>query len=464
MPLIRFTASLKNFKRLAVPLIGMLVLTACTTRSTGTISPVEPVITVIEPAATAALPSPTPTAAPTATAAADASASPTQPEASTATAMPSPSDTPQVVTPLALPDPRQYTWEQRFSGLQFPVFITGAGDGSGRLFIVQQTGVILVARDGQVLAQPFLDIRDLVKGPHNSGGGYTERGLLGLAFDPGFAQNGLFYVHYSEISSGDTVLARYRVSSADPDQADLASAVILLTADQPYSNHNGGMIAFGPDGMLYMGLGDGGNAGDPLGNGQNLQTLLGKILRLDVRGADAYAIPADNPFTNGGGLPEIWAYGLRNPWRFSFDRLTGNLFIADVGQKSWEEINLLPAGSPGGANLGWNYREGAHEYQGQPPAGLFFHEPLTEYSHSEGCSVSGGIVVRDMNLSDWQGVYLYGDFCTGRVWGLLEALPGRWVTAELFKTSFQISSFGEDDNGEVYLIDLSGSIYRLTKK
>jgi glucose/arabinose dehydrogenase len=224
-------------------------------------------------------------------------------------------------------------------------------------------------------------------------------------------------------------------------------------------------LAFGPDGMLYMGLGDGGNAGDPQGFAQNLQSLLGKILRLDVSSGQDYAIPAGNPFANGGGLPEIWALGLRNPWRFTFDRQTGDLYIGDVGQKGWEEIDFLPAGSSGGANLGWNFREGAHPYQGEPPASLTFLEPIAEYSHTLGCSVTGGVVVRSLNLPEWQGVYLYGDYCTGRVWGLLQTAPGIWLNAELFKTDFNISSFGEDDDGGIYLLDHSGgSIYRLAKK
>ena len=199
--------------------------------------------------------------------------------------------------------------------------------------------------------------------------GYTERGLLGLAFHPDFKQNGFFYIHYNN-RQGNTVVARYTVSNANPNQADPDSAKILLTLEQPYSNHNGGMLTFGPDGYLYLGLGDGGSAGDPLGAGQNPNTLLGKILRLDINQGALYAIPADNPFSAGGGAAEIWVMGLRNPWRFSFDRLTGDLYIADVGQNEWEEINFLPAGSPGGVNFGWNYREATQPYRGEPPADL----------------------------------------------------------------------------------------------
>jgi glucose/arabinose dehydrogenase len=363
----------------------------------------------------------------------------------------------------SLPDPSQYAWKKVISGIKRPLFITGSEDGSGRLFIVLQTGLIMIAKEGQLLEQPFLDIQSLTNGPRTDTE-YSELGLLGLAFDPDFVQNGFFYVNYTN-PDGFSVLARYTVSSQNPDQAESSSAVILLTQKQPYPNHNGGMLAFGPDGMLYMGLGDGGAAGDPQGNGQNLQTLLGKILRIDVHNGQPYRIPADNPFFNSGGLPEIWAFGLRNPWRFSFDRLTGDFYIADVGQKRWEEINFVPVGSPGGINFGWDFREGAHPYEGEPPADLVFQDPITEYSHSEGCSVSGGVVVRDPNLIEWQGVYLYGDFCSGRVWGLLQVDQGRWLNAELFQTGLNISSFGEDDQGRIYLADhAGGDIYRLERK
>ena len=212
------------------------------------------------------------------------------------------------------------------------------------------------------------------------------------------------------------MIARYQAAenflSADP-----ATAKILLQVEQPYPNHNGGALAFGPDGYLYIALGDGGSANDPQGNGQNLDTLLGKILRIDVSG-DPYLIPADNPYANGGGRPEIWASGLRNPWRISFDQLRGDLYIADVGQGTWEEIDVYPVAAPGGLNFGWDYREGAHEFEGTPPDGLALAEPVAEYSHAEGgCSVTGGYVYRGSALPEWQGVYLYGDFCTGNPLG-----------------------------------------------
>jgi glucose/arabinose dehydrogenase len=224
------------------------------------------------------------------------------------------------------------------------------------------------------------------------------------------------------------------------------------------------MVTFGPDGYLYLGLGDGGSGGDPHGNGQSLSSLLGKILRIDVDHGDPYAIPGDNPYTEGRGQPEIWAYGLRNPWRFSFDHLTGDLYIGDVGQNLWEEIDFLPAGSLGGANFGWNFFEGTHTYQATVPEGLSVVAPIFEYSHDMGCSVTGGVVYRGALLPEWQGVYLYGDYCTGRVWGARRIAQGDWLNALLFEGIGQITSFGEDEAGEVYLADQAGIIYTLTGK
>jgi glucose/arabinose dehydrogenase len=235
----------------------------------------------------------------------------------------------------------------------------------------------------------------------------------------------------------------------------------LLHIEQPFQNHNGGELQFGPEGYLYIGMGDGGSAGDPLGNGQLLQTLLGKILRIDVDSSEPYAVPPDNPFVSGGGMWEIWFYGLRNPWRFSFDRLTGDLYIGDVGQDAWEEIDFLPLGTPGGGNLGWNFYEGSHPYRGSPPLGSIFIMPVAEYGHDLGDSVTGGYVYRGKNLLDWQGVYLYGDYSSGRVWGLLHLPDGTWQNALMFETATNISSFGVDENGEIYLVDYNGSIMTL---
>jgi glucose/arabinose dehydrogenase len=367
---------------------------------------------------------------------------------------PTEAPTPEEVS--TLPDPSIYNWQSVADGLERPVGLFNAGDGSGRLFVLEQPGTIRIIKEGEVLPTPFLDIVDRV------GSGGSEQGLLGLAFHPNYAENGHFYVNYTD-RNGNTVIARFSVSD-NPDQADPASEVQLLGVEQPFGNHNGGMLAFGPDGYLYLGLGDGGSAGDPFGNAQSLSTLLGKILRIDVDDGDPYAIPPDNPFASGGGRPEIWAYGLRNPWRFSFDLLTNDLYIGDVGQNQWEEIDFLPAGSPGGANFGWNYREGAHPYEGSPPAGLNLIDPVAEYDHSQGCSVTGGYVYRGQDLPDWSGVYLYGDYCSGLVWGLLHLPDGSWQNARLFESGARITSFGQDQAGEIYLVDYQGGIYRLGKK
>jgi glucose/arabinose dehydrogenase len=323
------------------------------------------------------------------------------------------------------------------------------------LFIIEQAGLIQLWKDGALLDQPFLDIRDRV------GSDASEQGLLGLAFHPRYTENGYFYVNYTD-KNGDTHIARFTAAAQNPDQADPTSEVQLIFQPQPYANHNGGSVVFGPDGYLYLGLGDGGSGGDPQGNAQSTQTLLGKVLRIDVDGGNPYVIPPDNPFAGGGGLPEIYAYGLRNPWRISFDSLTGDLYIADVGQNQWEEIDFLPAGSTPGANFGWDFREGLHPFEGDSQ-GQALLDPVAEYDHSQGCSVTGGFVYRGSNLPEWQGVYLYGDYCSGRVWGLLRTPDGSWQNELLFETGYNISSFGVDQSGEVYLVDHSGNVYRLAK-
>ena len=356
----------------------------------------------------------------------------------------------------AIPDPGSYAWKRVASNLARPVELTRVGDESGRLFIVEQTGRILVIQNSAPLPAPFLDITNRV------GSQGSEQGLLGLAFHPRYKQNGLFFVNYTD-QKGNTNIARFQVS-ADPNRADPGTEKRLLYVSQPFPNHNGGSLAFGPDGYLYIGLGDGGSGGDPHGHGQSRETLLGKILRIDVDHGDPYTVPADNPFATGGGSPEIWAYGLRNPWRFSFDRLTGDFYIADVGQDNYEEIDYLPAGTPGGTNFGWNFKEGLHPYKGSTPAGVNLQDPVIEYDHNQGCSVTGGYVYRGVNLPAWIGVYLYGDYCSGKVWGALRNPDGTWQDSLLFETGFNISSFGEDQAGEVYLVDYQGSIYRLENK
>jgi glucose/arabinose dehydrogenase len=344
------------------------------------------------------------------------------------------------------PDPNAYAWQPLVNGLQRPVDLQA--DGSGRLFVIEKTGRIRIIENNQLVETPFLDISDRV------GSSGNEQGLLGLAFHPKYKENGRFFVNYTD-NNGNTVIARFQVSS-DPNVADPASEVKLLGIDQPFPNHNGGVLAFGPDGYLYAGLGDGGSAGDPRGNGQNTKVLLGKILRLDVDKAEPYAVPSDNPFGN-----EAWAYGLRNPWRLSFDKSTGDLYIGDVGQNQWEEIDFLAAGSPGGANFGWSIREGAHEYKGSSTDGLI--DPVAEYSHPEGgCSVTGGYVYRG-SMPAWNGIYLYGDYCTGMIWGLIHADSG-WQHQLLFDLDVTITSFGQDASGEVYMVSDSGGIFRLAHK
>jgi len=363
----------------------------------------------------------------------------------TATPIP-PTDTPTSTT--TFPDPAAYTWQEVVNGLQRPVDIQSSQDGSGRLFVIEKVGRIRILQNGQLLDVPFLDITNRVGSRSN------EQGLLGLAFHPSYEDNGRFFVNYTD-KNGNTVIARYQVSS-DPNVADPASETALLRVEQPFPNHNGGVLAFGPNGYLYAGLGDGGSQGDPFGNAQNLNTLLGKILRLDVDQGEPYVIPSDNPFGS-----EVWALGLRNPWRMSFDRVTGDLYVADVGQNTWEEIDFLPAGSPGGANFGWSYREGAHNYEGNAPAGLI--EPVAEYSHAEGgCSVTGGYVYRG-SMSEWQGIYLYGDYCSGLIWGLIRSGAG-WQNQLLFEAGVTITSFGQDESGGVYFASDSGGIYCLIHK
>lgn len=348
------------------------------------------------------------------------------------------------------------------SGFTRPLYLTHAGDGSGRLFVVEQGGAIWVLRDGQRLETAFLDVSDRIS-PEALSTGYTERGLLGLAFHPDYAENGVFFIDYTD-HSGSSVIARYTVSADDPDRADPASEQQLLVVEQPYANHNGGHLAFGPDGYLYVAMGDGGSGGDPQNNAQNLGTLLGTILRLDVNAEDGYAIPDDNPFVaTGNTRPEIWAWGLRNPWRFSFDRETGDLYIADVGQNEWEEVNFQPADSPGGENYGWRPYEGSQIYSGEQPASEPVM-PIAEYSHSGtgGCSITGGYVYRGKAIPALVGTYFYGDWCSGTIWSARPpGAGGAWDVRVALESGQSISSFGEDEAGELYVIDYdSGQISR----
>lgn len=351
--------------------------------------------------------------------------------------------------------PDVYTLEEVFNGLDKPVYLTHSGDGSDRFYILEQRGVIRVLQVGTSQKKIFLDIEDRV------GSGGSEQGLLGMAFHPEYNDNGYFFVHYTD-TEGDTVISRFK--AVDSDTADPRSERKILTANQPYSNHNGGQILFGPDGFLYIGLGDGGLAADPHGNAQNMKTFLGKILRIDINTDERYIIPMDNPFVNNAEVkPEIWAYGLRNPWRFSFDRLTGELYIADVGQNNWEEIDFEPADSTGGANYGWNKMEGTHCFIPLCNSEAFI-PPIFEYSHEEGaCSVTGGYVYRGSMNNQLFGAYVYGDYCSGDIWALKRSSDGNWSNNLLLSTDLRISSFGEDESGELYVVDHRGAVYLLSR-
>ncbi|MEP7137784.1 MAG: PQQ-dependent sugar dehydrogenase [Chloroflexota bacterium] len=344
------------------------------------------------------------------------------------------------------PDPNAYNWKPLIdTPLQRPTDIQA--DGSGRLFVLEKRGFVRIIQNGQLSPDPLLDITDRVNEDSN------EMGLLGMALHPNFSQNGYFYVNYTG-AGGDTFISRFQ---ANGDRADASTEVNLLHIKQPFPNHNGGSLAFGPDGFLYAGLGDGGSQGDPSGNAQSQKTLLGKILRIDVDSKQPYAIPTDNPFGN-----EIFYYGLRNPWRISFDKATGDLYIADVGQGDWEELDFVSTGSPGGLNFGWNIFEGNHDYKNNGATGDYV-APIAEYSHAEGgCAVTGGYVYRG-SMPEWNGIYLYGDYCTGKVWGLIKA-GEQWQSQLLFETHVLITSFGQDEKGEVYMLSDDGEVYQLVRK
>ena len=355
------------------------------------------------------------------------------------------------------------------TGLANPVAITHAGDGSGRLFIVELAGRILVLQPGTAVPTVFLDISKSGLKLVLTG---VERGLLSVAFHPDYPTTPFFYVFYTAmdgdlVNLGDLVIARYSVS-VDPDVADPNSALILLTIAHSADMHNGGQLQFGPDGFLYISTGDGAAAD----NAQDLQSLLGKILRIDVDTSTppdfAYAIPSDNPFildpnTPNPANPEdhIWALGFRNPWRFSFDRATGDLFIGDVGEDSLEEVNYRPSTSSGGENYEWPCNEGTAPFiGGLCPKGTPT-PPILEYTHSLGCSITGGYRYRGTQFPQGHGVYFYGDFCSGRIWGGSQNGQGDWTSTELIDTDFNISAFGEDEAGELYLAHLGGAIYRV---
>ncbi len=363
------------------------------------------------------------------------------------------------------------------NGFEFPVLATHAGDGSGRLFVVERLGKVwILDREGNRLTQPFIDLgpegEDRVASTDDTG---DERGLLGLAFHPDYEDNGRFFVHYSlrdpaqdetEKYPGSTLVAEYTVSE-DPNTANTDEKVIFGPIEQPYWNHNGGSIEFNPHdgcpGCLYIGLGDGGAANDPHGNGQSLDTFLGKILRIDVDSGDPYAIPKDNPELKAEGPNEIWAYGMRNPWRFSFDRETGDLFAGDVGQGTREEVSLIQAGD----NQGWNIMEGFSCFNPEKDCdqeGLVL--PITQYDHPAGCSITGGYVYRGKSFPAFVGRYFFADYCLGKIWSIGQDENGKWDRDPTLheETGYLISSFGEDEAGEIYIIKFmmrEGTVYRL---
>ncbi|MCB0075963.1 MAG: PQQ-dependent sugar dehydrogenase [Anaerolineales bacterium] len=421
------------------------LLAACNAGGTA-----EPTATAPAPRATAAAP----TATVVASATTEGSATAMPPTAAATdvapvdpTVTPPPSATPTFsATGLTL------QLEAVADGFTAPIGVVSADDGSGRLFVIEKGGLIrIVTTEGSVLDPPFLDVSRLVSGAY-------EQGLLGLAFEPDRPDR--FYINYTD-NDGDTVIARYRLSD-DPNVADSESGETLLTIDQPAANHNGGQLQFGPDGYLWIGMGDGGGAGDVYENAQNYMTLLGTLLRIDVSGERGYSVPSSNPFADGeGGVAEGWAFGLRNPWRFSFDRLTGELWIGDVGQGLWEEIDRAPS-DQAAINYGWPILEAADCFQSEGCDSSGYQLPVTQYSHDEGCSVTGGYVYRGRAWPAMAGGYIFGDFCQGTIWAVASDAPEGSQATVLLETEIQISSFGEDEAGELYLTDFGdGRLYRL---
>jgi glucose/arabinose dehydrogenase len=419
----------------AALILGLLALVACTTTQQASPSAAGSSPS-LEPSSSSLQPSASP----------PGSATPGTPDPSGGSS-PAPS-----VVPPGDPGVLSLTLEPFAEDLDSPLFLTHTGDGSGRLYVVEQPGrVILLDADGGG-RQTYLDIVERI----DSGG---ERGLLGLAFHPDFASNGRLFLDYTDLN-GDTVVSEF---SGDAESADPSSERVLLTIEQPFPNHNGGDIAFGPDGYLYIATGDGGSGGDPFGNGQSLATHLGKMLRIDVDAGDPYAVPDDNPFVGqDGALPEIWAYGLRNPWRFAFDRQTSELYIGDVGQGAWEEIDYQPAGE-GGLNYGWNTMEGPACFGRSDCDQSGLTLPITAYGRDEGSTVTGGYVYRGAAQPALAGIYFFADFGSGRIWGFpaSAATSGSIEMTELLQTDLSIASFGEDEAGELYVVDLGGAVYRL---
>lgn len=384
----------------------------------------------------------------------------------------------------------QVTWPQVSlvdvtSGLETPVYLTHSGDGSGRSFIVELRGRIRILQNGKVNSTPFLDISSRVQSPFSGGG--SEEGLLSVAFPPDYTQKGSFYVYYTN-RNGDNQVSRFHLGTS-ADQANPQSEELILLLKHPTNaNHNGGQLAFGPDGYLYIGTGDGGGGGDPQENAQNPGSLLGKLLRIDVesggevpiprsnqtflplvfnsrssQGTPAYQVPADNPFAQDNAFrPEIWALGLRNPWRFSFDLQTGDLYIADVGQGDWEEIDFQTQSSQGGENYGWDIMEGASCFEPANCSSSGLVLPVFTYrTHvNNTCAITGGFVYRGAAQPGLQGIYFYGDYCSGKVWGMQQD-SGEWHNQELGSAGANITSFGQDEAGELYVLDSSGKVRRI---
>ncbi len=355
-------------------------------------------------------------------------------------------------------DPNGFQMKMLASGLTQPLGIVNSGDGSGRLFVIERSGIVRIFSNGNFLSTPFLDLHSIVLSSA------SEQGLLSLAFHPQYETNGLLYTLHTA-SDNSIILSRFTVSSTDSNQADFNSRVEILSIPHPgYSNHNGGTLVFGEDGYLYISVGDGGSTGDPNNNAQNLNILLGKILRLDVDSAFPYAIPDTNPFKNNpNAKPEIWAYGLRNPWRISFDRLTNDLYIGDVGEQNREEINFQEANSIGGENYGWKIMEGSLCFNAATCNQNNLVIPVAEYSHSSGCSVTGGYVYRGTKYPSLQGHYLYADFCAGIFFDLYRTQANSWSYSQILDTPYGVSTFGEDEEGELYFADyFQGALYQIT--
>ena len=353
-------------------------------------------------------------------------------------------------------------------GFTRPVQVKFAPGDDERMFVVEQVGRIWIVKDGETLAEPFLDIQTLVANPDTPQDYHQEQGLLGIAFHPDYPKNGRFFVHYTEgpwgnpNPKGDSIIAEYRRSTGDPEKADPAQVKQILEQPQPYTNHNGGPLELSPvDGKLYIGFGDGGAAGDPDGNAQDMSTWLGKMLRIDVDSGDPYSVPAGNMT---GGKPEIWSKGLRNPWRFSFDGCTGDMYIADVGQDAWEEVNIEPPGQSG-RNYGWRTMEGTHCYSPMDAClQVGMSSPVTEYDHVQGTSVTGGYVYRGKNIPGARGYYFYSDFTSDNTW-VFRWDGGLTVTPTKIKQDLApyqgIASYGQDNHGELYMVSLFGSVYRI---